>query len=175
MVIASYMYMYMYTNVQTKMTLLIMCISTYGVLLDLETMKSLQVMVSVSATITTPCWIGSSTIECCNKQILHNVWIVNEVQVDEVKISSITKCFYKRGYTYKWVKIHVHVHIHVHELMKVKLTCTRIYVCILGLQWIAVCGIRLLSQKCCHNSFLVKYQIIAHHSAATNCYTCRCL
>ena len=41
--------------VQTKMTLLVMCISTYGVLLDFETMKSLQVMVSVSATIATPC------------------------------------------------------------------------------------------------------------------------
>ena len=131
-----------YMYVQTKMTLLVMCISTYGVLLDFETMKSLQVMVSVSATIATPCWIGSSTIECYNKQVIHYAWIKNEVQMDEVsRISSITKCFYKKGYT--WVKIHVQ------ELMKVKLTCTCI--CILGLHWIVAFGIRLLSEKYCHN------------------------
>ena len=30
----------------------------------------------------------------------------------------------------------------------------------------------LLSQKCCHTSFLMKYRILAHHFAVTNCYIC---
>ena len=29
---------------------------------------------------------------------------------------------------------------------------------------------RLLSEKFCHNSFLVRYQILAHHFAVTSCY-----
>ena len=63
-------------------------------------------------------------------------------------------------------------------------TCVTICVYVLRLHQIVVFGIRLfsltneypdiclLSEKCCHNSFLVKYQMLAHHFAVTNCYTC---
>ena len=63
-------------------------------------------------------------------------------------------------------------------------TCVTISVYVLGLQQIVFFGIWillltnkylnicLLSEKCCHNLFLVKYQTLALHFALTNCYTC---
>ena len=63
-------------------------------------------------------------------------------------------------------------------------TCVTICVYVLELQQIVVFGIqilrltneyphiRLLAEKCCHNLFLLKYQMLAHHFAVPKCCIC---